>query len=454
MPPTTLRHRNETALVHATAALLLAAGLGCVVAAPGWLWPLLAAVTVLGVGFLALRHTTAFCVVWLLVTGMTLEMVLQDSIGPAAFQGTIAAVKAAEIGLAALCALRWGLRWDSFNPAWGFILMAAGGMAHGLYPGLTAIDSLRSLAGSVAPFAFFFCRLPPAWPPAIIRATAWSAVVGVAAGSAVAAAGLHPLFIDSGGWRLAGLGHPAFLAGVALAATYAALTELYRGARRRDLVLLVANLVILVLTGARAPMAYAVAVIGLSVAFVDSPLFSRRHRLLLVLLAAALLPGLLFAASEMPSVRLFKLLDSDISNLSGREYLWPAFETAAAESPWFGWGVGAGNVIISPHSAIAVLLHTWAAHNEYLRIEVEGGQIGRAVLIGLFVLWVRHHTMRLRSSDRWIMRLVFVALAAHAFTDNVLISSPACVLFAFTAAVFARGRQEQTSRLPGQAQRA
>ncbi len=43
------------------------------------------------------------------------------------------------------------------------------------------------------------------------------------------------------------------------------------------------------------------------------------------------------------------------------------------------------------------------------------------------------------------------AFAAHAFTDNVLISTPACVLFAFATAVFARGRHERAgpSALPG-----
>jgi len=34
------------------------------------------------------------------------------------------------------------------------------------------------------------------------------------------------------------------------------------------------------------------------------------------------------------------------------------------------------------------------------------------------------------------MRLVFIAFAAHAATDNVLISTPASVLFTFVAAVF------------------
>jgi hypothetical protein len=36
-----------------------------------------------------------------------------------------------------------------------------------------------------------------------------------------------------------------------------------------------------------------------------------------------------------------------------------------------------------------------------------------------------------------IMRLVFLAFAAHAYTDNVLIATTGCVFFAFATAVFA-----------------
>ena len=88
-------------------------------------------------------------------------------------------------------------------------------------------------------------------------------------------------------------------------------------------------------------------------------------------------------------------------------------------------------------------MHTWAAHNEWLRVLVEGGQLGRAALVALFALWAWRHTRPLSSAERAIMRLVFVALACHACTDNVLISTSACVLFAFCAAVFARGALER-----------
>jgi O-antigen ligase len=123
--------------------------------------------------------------------------------------------------------------------------------------------------------------------------------------------------------------------------------------------------------------------------------------------------------------------------LSGRNLLWPSFEAAADQSYWLGWGLGAGNFIISPDSQVAQLLQTWAAHNEYLRIAVEGGQIGRGLLVAAFTLWAIFHTRRLPRAERQIMRLVFIAFAAHAVTDNVLISTPASVLFSFIAAVFA-----------------
>ena len=137
-------------------------------------------------------------------------------------------------------------------------------------------------------------------------------------------------------------------------------------------------------------------------------------------------------------VRLFNVLNGEAGNLSGRELLWPPFERAAEASPWFGWGVGAGNAIIPPDSELARMIQSWAAHNEYLRLSVEGGQLGRALLIGMFVLWVVTHTRQLCRTDRIIIRLALAAFAVHAYTDNVLIATTACVFFAFTTGVFAR----------------
>ncbi len=216
--------------------------------------------------------------------------------------------------------------------------------------------------------------------------------------------------------------------------------------------LLAVNFLILLLTGARAPLAYAVAVGLLTLVSIRSVVVPPRHRLLLVLAAATLLPPLVLLAGELDELRLFNIAVNETVNLSGRTLLWPMFEAAADQSPWFGWGIGAGNLVIPRTGPIVQILHTWAAHNEYLRIEVEGGQVGRALLIALFVAWVIVNTRGLRTSDRRIMRLVFVAFALHALTDNVLISTPACVLFAFVTAVFTRnGEAAEQRTLPGRA---
>ena len=432
-----------TSPISRTAFGVFVAAATCAVFAPLWFWVPLAVAAMIGGAVLVFRHTTAFCVAWLLIAGATLEMTLNDLVGPAAFQPTIAAVKAAQLCLAVLCILRYGLAPDVFNPGLAFLAIFVAGLAHGLHQDLSVVDSLRSLVGSIAPFAFAFSRLSRSWGTAMVRMTAWIPLITVAAGAVLAVAGLRPLFFESGGQRLAGLGHPAFLAGFCLAAIYACLIELYREGKSLWLLLLVANFLILVLTGARVPLACAIAVTGLTLVFLRSTAFPRRYRILPILLATCLLPLLVMLANDLSGVRLFNVLSNEAADLSGRNLLWPPFEQAAAASPWFGWGVGAGNAIIPPDSELARLIQTWAAHNEYLRMEVEGGQLGLGLLLLLFVLWVIQHTRWLCRTDKVIMRLAFLAFAVHAYTDNVLIATTGCVFFAFATAVFARGARER-----------
>jgi hypothetical protein len=449
---------DDVALINRMAGGLLLLALVCAVAAPWAFWGLVAVVAACGVAVLAFRCNPACCAVWLVVTAASLEMTAADMIGPQAFFPVIAIAKGAGIALAAVAVLRYGARPDVFNPAFAWVAMFVAGLAHGLWPGLTAADSLRSLIGSVAPFVFGFCRLPRRWAQTMIRATVLAPLISVAAGVMLDAAGIRPLFINSGGLRLAGLGHPAFLAGICQTAVYAALIELYRTGRRRDAALLGANLLLLLLTGARAPLTLALAVVGLSLVLVRSPALPARYRWLAILSGAAVVPlavvlllGLL--PNDLANVRAFQVLTENLGNLSGRQLLWPSFEQAAATSWWVGWGVGAGNVILPPGSEVARVLQTRAAHNEYLRVAVEGGEIGRALLVVLLVAWVRQRTAPLCGSDRAIMRLVFVAFAVHALTDNLLISTPACVFFAFAVAVFVRGEGEGVHAVTGRVYR-
>jgi O-antigen ligase len=432
---TLILHRDTVPLLTATGLLAAAFGMGLI--APPLFMPMIYGLVAAGIVFLAFRFPTTVSVAWLLVTSLSLEMTLNDLIGDGVFQPTIAAIKGVELVLAAICALRYGLRIDLLCPAGAFIILLGVGLAHGLHPGLTAGESVRSAIGSVTPFAFCLCRLPRGWPQAILRASKWAPVVAVVAALPFALCGIRPLFIDSGGARLAGLGHPAFLAGVCLPAVYACLIALFREGRRGDLLLLFVNGLILLLTGARAPLAYAAIVSFIAMLSIRSTAFPMRTRLVLMLAAATLAPLAAGLASSLSDIRVFNLFLHEATNLSGRDLLWPEFERAMAASPWVGWGLGAGNTIIPAQGALAQELHTWAAHNEYLRIGVEGGQLGRGLVIGMLAAWVIVRSRRIDPAARRIIRLAFVAMAAHAMTDNLLISTPACVMFAFVTAVFA-----------------
>jgi O-antigen ligase len=221
-----------------------------------------------------------------------------------------------------------------------------------------------------------------------------------------------------------------------------------RTGSRRAALLLALNLTILFLTGARAPAAYAAIVIGGSLILAPSAAIPRAHRLALIAIGLTALPVLLVLGESYSSLRLFEVLVAgDASHLSGRDLLWPEFEAASARAPWFGWGLGSGNLVIPRDGLIAQLLRTWAAHNEYLRIQVEGGYVGRTLLIVLFVLWTISHTRRLPALERLVIRLILLTFAAHAMTDNVLISTPAAVYFAFIAAVYAEVDDAPSNRL-------
>ncbi|HEY0182736.1 MAG TPA: hypothetical protein VGC09_08000, partial [Rhodopila sp.] len=187
----TILGRPDTPVI-ATAAALLAVGLGFGLVVPSVFAVALAASVVAGGVFFALRFPAPFCAAWLLVAGMSLEMAFADLVGPDAYQPTIAIIKGAEIGLALLCVLRFGPRLDPLCPAWAFPVMLVTGLVHGLYPGLSTADSLRSAVGSVTPFAFCFVRVPRSWADTIVRTTKWCPTVAVLACLPLAVAGIRP----------------------------------------------------------------------------------------------------------------------------------------------------------------------------------------------------------------------------------------------------------------------
>ena len=368
-------------------------------------------------------------VAWILVLETSPDEWLAGLIG--GHETIVGVIKAAGLGLAVICALRFGARRDRYNPGFAFAWMFAGGVVHGLFPGLSLASSLRSLAGSAGPFAFGFARLPGNLCRAVVQATIWGPVFTVGFGALLAALSLHRMYaVELGALRLGASGDPPFLGGFALIGIYAGLLEHLRRVRGMNSTMLLVNFIILLLTGARAPLAIAVVVSGLVL------LLQRR---LMVLAGLGLLACLsLMFAANLHFIRVIDMVDlGDGSNLSNRNLVWPIFERAVATSPWLGWGVGAGKFIVPLKTGVGALIGTNAAHNEYLRIGAEGGGIGAVMLLALLALWVVRGSRGLPRAQCYLMRVIFIAFAVHSFTDNTLIATTSSVLFIWTSAVFA-----------------
>jgi O-antigen ligase len=348
---------------------------------------------------------------------------------------------AARLIIVLALALRYGWRRDSFNPALAFAFMFAIGLMHGLYPGLTIASSLRSLIGSAAPFLFNQVRMPEDFRRAVQRTIVWAPLATVGFGVLLALGGQgHFYVLEQGAIRLGGAGEPAFLAGFALTGFYAGLISFLRTPSRTAVMPIVVNFVLILLTGARAPLALAV-MMGLG-------MLLAQRRLMLLAAAGAGLSIILMFFSKLSFLRVVTLTQlGEATNLSNRNLVWPYFEQAFRSSPWFGWGVGAGKTILPLTATIFAVTGTNAAHNEYLRIGAEGGIIGLALLIILLFLWAKRGTATLPPAQRWLMRLTFLGFALQSATDNTLIATTASIFFLWTGTVFAT-QPERTSLAP------
>lgn len=423
---------------------LFLAGLALAWLMPAAFWPLLwLAPLVLGLA-LAARFPGVATALWLLVTATGPEIWLADLLHIANPEGLLAAEKGVGLGLTLLCLLRFGPREDWANPGLAFPVMFLGGVLHGFWPGLTLMAAVRSVLGSMAPFTFGFVRLPLSWSRAVIAAVIAAPFVVLLCGLVLAAAGLRPLYaFQDGALRLGASSLPAVLAGFCLTSVYALVLEQVRGARLWHLAVLAGDGAILLATGARGPLALAGIVILISAGFIRTPAWPWASRAP-VLLAALLAPSLaILAAPWLGFLRLLTLAEQgDMTSLSHRTLIWPVYERAFAGSPWLGWGTGSGKVVVPVGTLLWKLLGTNAAHNEYLRMAVEGGVVGLGLLIMLFILWWRRGLRTMARPEARFMWLVLLAFAIHSTTDNTLIATTASLTFTWATAVFIRAERE------------
>lgn len=354
----------------------------------------------------------------------------------------IALTKIAGIGAAGLSALRHGLSRQFNGPGLGFLAAAALAAAFGnTLPQVTLGEGIRSLIGSLAPFAFISARYDPRFYRPFILA-----VLAGPLASVVVSVLLAPLGFGNGPFgfgRLDGMLHPANLASLSTIAITAATLELVRGDRRMILWLGI-NGVILVGSGARMPLLL-VTLFGLGILLLARTAHFRfGHKLRLTAMAVPLV--LVVAAIFGPQIiaRSFTTWTGRSGfQFSGRDIIWDLFISVIARSPWFGYGVAAGRFAVSMEEV--ALLGSNAAHNEYLRLAVDVGVVGVALIFLGFVVWIVRETRRMPPGEAVVVRGAALLLALHSITDNTLIALTMMVRVFWFSLVFDRARTEASA---------
>lgn len=354
----------------------------------------------------------------------------------------LAAHKAGVIGVCVLLVVQRGFSGQFNGPAFAFLLAPVLTIAFGsLHPALSMGDMLRSLLGSIAPFALIWVRSTETLRRGLILVAAASPLISVAAGVPLLAIG-HPLFGFDQNYvlRFQGAGIPAFLGYLGEIGTYAAFAEYALTGRTRWLATAVAAFACIAASGTRVPMATAMLFCLIVLAFARSRNLTAgpRLRLWLMGLGAVGIGALLLGPSLLQ--RTFGIGAGTVGfNASGRDVIWPLFVAAIERHPFFGQGVGTYRVLVDPEQV--KYLGSIAAHNEYLRLAADIGIVGLLLLVAGHVAWLGREWRHLMQPERVVVIAFAIAFALHSITDNTLIAPQAIIMYAWLATFLERARR-------------
>ena len=304
-------------------------------------------------------------------------------------------------------------------------------------------EMVRSFIGSTAPFVLAFAMAPKRIWTTVIRGATLVPIISAFASLLTNVAGLYPAFDTLG--RFQGMHTAPFLAGFCSTAIFAAMLEYLRGFKMRWIIIAGLNLAILLATQARAPLG-AVVIFMLAIFLLsDRKLFPLKRKVDLIM--GSLGPGLLLL-SPVLVFALGRFVDQGSSS-SGRDLMWPYFIEAIEARPLFGFGLGAGKLIVNPDDPLIKLLGSTAAHNEYLRLSVDGGIIGCAAIFIALIAWIWGGSRRLAPAEKLVLRAALVGVLIHSGFDNTLIATTSVMQFCLFGAILARGRIEAKQGLHG-----
>jgi O-antigen ligase len=402
---------------------------------------------VLGLAALAFyQFPRALALVLILCCGLGLDIQTSMSAGVGGSLGA-ALVKTVPFAMAGALLLRYGPTSDINWPFLAFIAIA--GLSIAILPMgriATNADMVRSFIGSTAPFALGFVLAPRRVWTMVVRGAAVVPIISALVSVLTTAAGIWPWF-DIGG-RFQGMHTPPFLGGFCVTAIFAATLEYLRGFKLQWLIIGGLDLAILLLTQARAPLIAVALFLGIIFLFSSRHVFPLQRKVDLAM--GGMIPGLLALGPAIYFA--FDRIAGMSDNMSGRDIIWPYFLEAIEARPLFGFGLGAGKLIVNPEDPTIRLLGSNAAHNEYLRLAVDAGIIGCAAIFLSIILWVWTGANKAPPADRLVLRAGLLAALVHSGFDNTLIASTALMQFSFFYAAMARAKIDSREMAPRRSQ--
>lgn len=121
-------------------------------------------------------------------------------------------------------------------------------------------------------------------------------------------------------------------------------------------------------------------------------------------------------------------------DLSNRDDVWRFYVEEWQLSPWFGRGIGSGQIAAGDWLALLQI----RPHNQYLHLLVTTGVVGFLLIASAIFLWYRQLLESASDRDRRFLLVVCPPVAALAVTEDVLLFSTALGLFAYFGALLTK----------------
>lgn len=350
----------------------------------------------------------------------------------------VALHKLAILGLFIPVLLRYGVAWFRLLP---MAALAAAFLMTWLWgdPSVSLQDSVKALIGLAAPLLFMLVRWPEGEAKRQLYLVLFLPLMCLAAGAVLQMAGLYRIYMIefTGAFRLQGASIPAHLAFLAFAALATAILLWKRMPQNRGFlyVMIAANFIILLLTGTRGPLLAAIPLILVFLADLARLLAKGRSALVIPLFAITGLFALAVVWQwDNLLRRSFTRASSAWIDLSGREEAWRFFLERAAESPWFGHGLG--SVLTANDGS----LYTGFAvpHNEYIRFYHDSGLLGAALLFVSLLAVLLHAAKGLPSGGKVYWAAFVAGFLLYSFTDNTLSTLQFMVPFCLVISAYGR----------------